>query len=203
VSTALDAPTGQASRTRVIVVAASAGGVDAVGSLLGALPGDFPAPVIVLLHLLPKHPSLLREVLERSSPLPVEWASPGARLEPGRVYVAPPAVHSVLGEEGELELDEGPPVHFVRPSADRLLASCASAYGPATVAVILTGSGVDGASGVEAVKAAGGVVIAQDEATSAHFGMPRAAIETGAVDTVLSLGAIAPELVRLTALEPA
>jgi len=187
----------------VFVVAASAGGVDAVCVLLAALPDDFPAPVIVLMHLLSGHPSLLREVLGRSSSLPVEWASPGMRLESSRVYVAPPSVHSILGDEGELELDEGPPVHFVRPSADRLLASCASAYGAATVAVILTGSGVDGASGVEAVKAAGGIVIAQDEATSAHFGMPRAAIQTGVVDTVLGLDAIAPELVRLTALEPA
>jgi two-component system, chemotaxis family, protein-glutamate methylesterase/glutaminase len=185
----------------MFVVAASAGGVDALCALLRALPADFPAPVIVLMHLLAKQPSLLREVLGRSSTLPVEWASPGARPEAGRVYVAPPAVHSVLGDGGELELDEGPPVHYVRPSADRLLASCASAYGPATVAVILTGSGVDGASGAEAVKAAGGTVIAQDEATSAHFGMPRAAIATGVVDTVLGLDAIAPELVRLTALE--
>ena len=202
--TALDAQAGEASRTRVVVVAASAGGVDALCSLLGALPGDFPAPVIVLLHLLPKQPSMLREVLERSSALPVEWASPGARLEPGRVYVAPPAVHSVLGEEGELELDEGPPVHFVRPSADRLFASCASAYGPATVAVILTGTASTAPTGVEAVKAAGGIVIAQDEATSARFGMPRARSRPAASTRVLHASdAIAPELVRLTALEPA
>jgi two-component system, chemotaxis family, protein-glutamate methylesterase/glutaminase len=179
------------------VVAASAGGVDAVGALLGALPGDFPAPVIVVLHLLPKQPSLLREVLGRSSALPVEWATPGARPEPGRVYVAPPAVHSVLGDEGALELDEGPPVHFVRPSADRLLASCASAYGPATVAVVLTGSGVDGADGVEAVKAAGGTVIAQDEETSVVWGMPRAVALAGLCSAVLPLRQIPVEINRL------
>ena len=82
------------------------------------------------MHLMPKQPSTLRDVLGRSSALPVEWATPGARLEPGRVYVAPPAVHSVLGEEGELELDTGPPVHFVRPSADLLLASWLPRTGP-------------------------------------------------------------------------
>jgi two-component system chemotaxis response regulator CheB len=171
--------------------------------LLGALPTDFPAPVIVLMHLVATHPSVLQGVLERTTELPVVWATAGLRLEPGHVYVAPPAVHSIFGEHGELELDEGPPVHFVRPAADRLLASCAEVYDRGVVAVILTGSGVDGAAGVEAVKAAGGVVIAQDEASSEHFGMPGAAIATGAVDAVLPLDEIAGELVRLTAAEVA
>jgi two-component system, chemotaxis family, protein-glutamate methylesterase/glutaminase len=183
----------------VVVVAASAGGIDAVRTLLGALPEDFPAPVIVLLHLLPEHPSMLQEVLARATALPVEWVSAGARLAGGHVYVAPPAVHSILGADGELELDDGPPVHFVRPSADRLLASCADAYRADTVAVILTGTGVDGADGASAVRAAGGTVIAQDRETSRHFGMPGAAIAAGAVDTVLPLGQIPAELVRLSA----
>jgi two-component system, chemotaxis family, protein-glutamate methylesterase/glutaminase len=153
------------------------------------------------MHLVANHPSVLQNVLSRATRLPVEWATAGAHLEGGHIYVAPPAFHSIFGTEGELELDEGPPVHFVRPAADRLLASCAAVYGDGTVAVVLTGSGVDGAAGAEAVKAAGGTVIAQDEATSEHFGMPGAAIATGAVDTVLPLGEIAAELVRLTAAE--
>ena len=180
------------------MVAASAGGIDALRALLAALPRDFPAPIIVLIHLVASHPSVLQNILARATPLPVEWATAGAHLEDGHVYVAPPALHSIFGAQGELELDSGPPVHFVRPAADRLLASCANVYGARTVAVVLTGTGIDGAAGAEAVKAAGGTVIAQDEATSEHFGMPAAAIATGAVDTVLPLNEIAGELVRLT-----
>jgi two-component system chemotaxis response regulator CheB len=155
------------------------------------------------MHLVPSYPSVLRDILSRTTRLPVHWAEPGEELEPGRVYVAPPAVHSVFDEAGNLARDESAPVHFVRPSADTLLASCAEAYGAGAVAVVLTGTGVDGAAGAAAVKAAGGTVIAQDEATSQHFGMPHAAIDTGAVDLVLPLEAIAGELVRLTAAEVA
>jgi two-component system, chemotaxis family, protein-glutamate methylesterase/glutaminase len=178
-----------------IAIVASAGGVVALGTLLGALPRDLDAAVIVVLHLLPDHRSHLAAVLDRQTEMPVKEAADGDSLEQGHVYVAPPDAHLVVEGGRTLALRSGPPVRHVRPSADVLLESVAVVSKEDCLAVVLTGLGSDGSLGAIAVKAAGGTVIAQDEGTAEFFGMPAAAIEAGVVDRVLPLDEIAPAVV--------
>jgi two-component system, chemotaxis family, protein-glutamate methylesterase/glutaminase len=143
---------------------------------------------------------LLPAILDRWTPLPVEQAEDGIRLEAGVVRVAPPDAHLLVDEHETLRLDHSELVHHVRPSADVLLLSLARNHrGPCT-AIVLSGTGIDGAAGAAAVKRAGGRVLAQDEATSQHFGMPGAAILAGGVDEVLPLDAIAPAVLQWSAM---
>jgi two-component system, chemotaxis family, protein-glutamate methylesterase/glutaminase len=179
---------------RVVAVAASAGGLRALNTLLGALPPGLQAAVLVVQHLDPKHPSHLAHILSRNTRLPVKEGHDGDVLECGVVFVAPPRSHLTVDRTGRLSLSLLPPVHFVRPSADQLFRSLAETYGPRVVAVILTGMGLDGANATLAVHSMGGVVIVQDESTSEFFGMPRAAIAEGHVDYVLKIDAIAGAL---------
>ena len=181
---------------RVVGLGASAGGLTAAARVLGGLPDDVPAAFVVVLHLMAEHPSYLAEILGRRTSLPVTQAADGDLLEAGRVYVAPPDAHLLVNSEGRLELDTGPPVRHLRPSVDRLLGSLADSYDGRAVAVVLSGSGRDGAEGVRMVKAAGGTVLAQSAETSEHRGMPEAAVATGAVDRVLPLGQIAAAIVE-------
>jgi two-component system chemotaxis response regulator CheB len=185
------------STVDVVALVGSAGGLQAVSSVLRGLPDDFSAAVVVLLHLLPDHPSQLAAILRRRTGLTVKEAQDGDVLEPGCVYVAPPDAHLVVRRDHTLALDHSPPVRFLRPNVNMLLDSLAGACDDHCTAVVLTGTGMDGATGATAVKAAGGQVFAQDEATSEYFGMPSAAIAAGAVDRVLALDEIAPALVAL------
>lgn len=178
----------------VVGIAASAGGIEALGVVLGGLRPDFPAAVVVVQHLSPRHESHLARILGRRTPLGVKWAEDGDRLAPGVVYVAPPDRHVVLHPEGTLSLTRTERVRHVRPAADVLFPSLAASCNERGVAVVLTGADANGAAGVRHVKAAGGFVIAQDRTTSQFFDMPRAAIQTGCVDLVLPVGEIGPVL---------
>jgi two-component system, chemotaxis family, protein-glutamate methylesterase/glutaminase len=181
-------------RYRVAIIAASAGGLKALQVVLGSLPRDFPLPIVVVQHIDPHHTSLVASILGRRTCLRVKEAAQHDVLAAGIVYVAPPDYHAeFLG--GAILLTHTPPVHFVRPSADRSFLSGA-AQGR-VIGVVLSGAGVDGAAGVVAIKAAGGVVIAQDAATADHAGMPQAAIATGAVEYVLPLDEIGTALTGL------
>jgi two-component system chemotaxis response regulator CheB len=187
---------GRASRkstttTTTVALVGSAGGLAAISRVLSALPDDLDAAVIVVMHLLPDRPSTLPDVLRRHTGLRVKAAETDDAVEPGWVYVAPPDAHLLLGADGRLRLDAGPPVHHVRPAADTLLDSLAAFGDGSSLAVILSGSGSDGASGAAAVKAAGGRVVVQDPATSEHAGMPAAAVATGSADSVVPLAEIA------------
>ncbi len=182
---------------RLIVLVASAGGLNAISRVLAVLPAELPAAVLVLQHLAPHGPGLLSSILDERTALAVRWAEQGERLRAGTVYVAPRDHHLVVRRGGTLGLTQAGKVWYARPSADVLLASAAAAFGEATVAVILTGRGQDGADGARAVRAAGGVVIAQDQATAEQFGMPGAATATGQVDQVLPLDRVGPALVAL------
>jgi two-component system chemotaxis response regulator CheB len=126
----------------------------------------------------------------------VREARDGDVLEPGTVYVAPPDAHLLVDADGSLRLERSELVHHVRPSADALLLSIAHEYRGRCLAVVLSGTGIDGAAGAAAVHQAGGRVLAQDEATSEHFGMPGAAILAGGVDEILSLEDIGPAVVE-------
>ncbi|MFD0549570.1 chemotaxis protein CheB [Streptomyces rectiviolaceus] len=175
----------------VVAFAASAGGVQGLGEILGGLGPDLPVPVLVVQHLDPRHRTLLAEVLARRTELSVKLAQDQERVEPGTVYLAPPDRHLLAGPEGVVTLSNSEVVNFVRPSADLLFESVAGAYGSRALACVITGTGVDGAMGVEAVKSRGGTVIAEDPRTAQFAGMPQAAVETGAVDFVLRIEEIA------------
>ena len=181
----------------VIAMAASAGGLGALSHILAALPADLPAAVVVVQHLDPRHRSLMADILSRRTPLQVKQAAEGDRLCAGTVYIAPPNRHLLVNPDGTLSLSQSELVHFVRPSADLLFESVAASYKHRAIAVVLTGTGSDGAMGLQGIKKMGGTVIAQDERTSEFFGMPNAAIQSGHVDFVLPLDEIAAALVTL------
>jgi two-component system chemotaxis response regulator CheB len=181
----------------IIALAASAGGLKALTDVLAALPADFPAPLVVVQHLDPRHRSLMAEILGKRTLIAVQEAREGDRVAPGHVYVAPPNRHLLVNADGSLSLTQTELVHFVRPSADLLFESTAAAYRERAIAVVLSGSGKDGAMGVKAIKKMGGTVIVQDEKSSEFFGMPEAAQQTGAVDFVLPLREIGPALQTL------
>jgi two-component system, chemotaxis family, protein-glutamate methylesterase/glutaminase len=181
----------------VVALASSAGGLNALTQVLSALPREFPAALVVVQHLDPRHRSLMADILSRRTPLAVKQASEGDSLCMGTVAIAPPDQHLLVNPDGTLSLSHSKMVHFVRPSADLLFESVAASFKDRAIAVVLTGSGSDGSMGVRAIKKMGGTVIAQDLATAEFAGMPGAAVQTGSVDFVLPLGEIAPALVTL------
>lgn len=180
-----------------VAIVGSAGGILALEIVLTSLPPALPACVLVVIHLAPTAPSLLPAILGRTTDLFVRQAEDGDRLERGVVLVAPPDAHLLVAEHDRLALDHSSEfVHHVRPSADVLLLSLAANHRGPSAAVVLSGTGIDGAAGAAAVKQAGGRVLAQDEATSQFFGMPGAAILAGGVDDVLPLDEIAPAVIQ-------
>jgi two-component system, chemotaxis family, protein-glutamate methylesterase/glutaminase len=139
----------------------------------------------------------MAHILVRRTPLRVQEARDGDKLAPSNVFVAPPNRHLLVNSDGTVSLTQTELVHFVRPSADLMFESSAASYRERAIAVVLTGTGTDGSMGVQAIKKMGGTVIAQDESTSEFFGMPSAAIQTGAVDFVLPLSQIPHALATL------
>jgi two-component system chemotaxis response regulator CheB len=180
-----------------IAIASSAGGLQALSVVLGDMPGTLPAAVLVVQHLDPRHRSLMADLLSRRTDLVARQAKEGERIEPGTVLIAPPDRHMLATEDHRISLTRSALVHYVRPSADLLFESVAGSYRDRAIAVVLTGTGSDGAQGVRAVKATGGTAIVQDPKTAAFGGMPDAAVRTGVVDFVLPLDEIASALVRL------
>jgi two-component system chemotaxis response regulator CheB len=185
------------SAPNVIAIAASAGGIPALTKLLSGLPANLAAAILIVQHLDPRAPTLLAHILGRNSPMPVAVASEGENIVIGHVYIAPPNRHMLIDEKRRVHLTDTAPVHYVRPSADALFESLPAGHFEKVVCVVLTGSGLDGAAGVILVKKAGGTVIAQDRASSQHFGMPDASIRTGSVDLILPLEDISASLVEL------
>jgi len=185
------------STFEVIAIATSAGGLKALSQVLAALPADFTPAIVVVQHLDPRHRSLMADILSRRSALPVKQAEEGDKLRSSTVFIAPPNRHLLVNPDGSLSLTQSELVHFVRPSGDLLFESVAGSYKDRAIAVVLTGTGSDGAMGVKAIKKMGGTVLAQDEASAEFFGMPNAAIQTGCVDFILSLSEIPPALITL------
>ena len=179
----------------IVALAASAGGLTALSHVLSALPNGFPATIVVVQHLDPRHRSLMADILSRRTPLKVKQAEEGECLNPATVYIAPPNRHLLVNRDRTLSLSQSELVHFVRPSADLLFESVAASFKERAIAVVLSGTGSDGSMGVKAIKKMGGTVIAQDEKSSEYFGMPGAAAQNA--DFVLGLEEIAPALVNL------
>lgn len=191
--------TGKARRN-IIAVGTSAGGLNALSRVLSVLPTDMAAALLVVQHLDPKHKSFMADILQRRSAMRVTEGVDGAPIEDGSVYVAPPDLHMTV-RSGSLHLSSEQPVRFSRPSVDVLFQSVAEYYGRRVLAIVLTGSGTDGAAGVRAVKEHGGYVIVQDPVSAESTGMPWAAITTGCVDRVVPLEEIGEAVVAAVAQE--
>lgn len=178
----------------LVVIGGSAGGIPALTTLLSALPADFAVPILVVQHLAPKLPSQLPAVLGCRTALTVKWAENGELLRPGRVYVAPPDRHLAVARNRRVVLSSAEKVGWWRPAADVLFKSAAEAFGERVIAVVLSGAMWDGAKGIRAVGAAGGVTIAQAEKGCGYFEMPAAALDLGRADLALSPRRIAAAL---------
>lgn len=183
---------------RVIGIGASTGGPMALQELMRAVPHEFFPPIVVVQHLPERFTHEFAMQLDAVSSLTIVEAADGMMLHSGSVYVAPGGVHLQVDAHGRLVINNGPPVHYCRPSVDVLFHSLARHFGPNVLAMVLTGMGEDGAAGALAIKRAGGAIVAQDEASCVVFGMPAAAIKVGAVDEVLSLEAMKLLLFRIS-----
>lgn len=180
-----------------IVIGASAGGVQALSTLVAGLPGDLPAAVFIVLHISADSPGLLPEILARECSLPVAHANNGEPIVPGHVYVAPPDQHLLI-QNSHIKLVRGPKENLHRPSIDTLFRSAARAAGPRTIGVILTGARDDGMVGMHAIKIRGGLCVVQDPAEAPFASMPRSVLQNVKVDYRLPLREIGPLLERLS-----
>jgi two-component system chemotaxis response regulator CheB len=180
----------------IIVVGASAGGVEAISQLTRQLPADLPAAVFVVLHVPAHSPSHLPQILSRKGSLPALHPADGEVISHGRIYIARPDFHMLL-EPGRVRLTRGPRENGHRPAVDPLFRTAARAFGPRVVGVILSGTLDDGAAGLAAIKQRGGLAIVQDPEEALYPGMPRSALEVVEIDHSLPVSAIAEVLVRL------
>lgn len=178
----------------LVVVGCSTGGPRALTTLLGSLPPDFSAPMLIVQHMPEGFTRSLADRLDRLSPVRVCEAAAGDRLQPGVAYLAPGGHHLKLGAGSRLQLSQEPPVHGVRPAVDVTLLSVAQHFSGSVVVAILTGMGSDGAMGTRALHAKGARVLVEDESTCVVFGMPRAVIQAGCADRVVPLDRLAHAL---------
>jgi two-component system chemotaxis response regulator CheB len=179
----------------IIVVGCSLGGMRALQEILAGLPDDFCIPIAVVQHRHKQSNEGLPEFLRRASIMPVVDVEDKQWIKPGTVYLAPANYH-LLVEKGVFNLSVDDAVHYSRPSVDVLFESAADAYGAGVIGVVLTGSNVDGTRGASRIKSRGGIVIVQDPSTAEAPQMPKGVIDSGAVDQILPLQAIAPYLVE-------
>ncbi|MCL4426692.1 MAG: chemotaxis response regulator protein-glutamate methylesterase [Firmicutes bacterium] len=192
--TDLSSPPAGGRFRRVVVVGTSTGGPGALHEVIPRLPADLPAPLLVVQHMPPGFTRTLAERLDRLSAVAVKEAEAGDRLEAGQVLVAPGGYHLEVSGQGTVNLTQSPPQHGVRPAVDVTLESVVAAFGAASLAVIMTGMGFDGARGAALVKRAGGLTIAEHESSCVIYGMPRAVVESGLADRVVPLEEI-PEAI--------
>jgi two-component system chemotaxis response regulator CheB len=180
----------------VVVVGASAGGFTAVRQLTKGLPAEFPAAVLVALHVRTDFNSTMPEMLDRDGPLPAAFAAHGEKLRGGRIFVAPPNRHLLI-EHDCVYLGTGPAENNCRPAIDALFRSAALCCGPRAIGVVLTGTLHDGSSGLRAIKRCGGLTVVQDPLDAQHADMPRNAIHAAKPDHVVALARMPALLARL------
>ena len=181
--------------TRVIVIGAGSGGVAAMRRILSALPDDFNAAMVVLIHSAPEEQDPLPQLLQRDGRFHVQSAVDGAVLEPGNVYLVPRGCHAQIKEAGVLEVSGPKRLRTARPAVDQLFKSAAAAYGPQSIALVLTGHGDDGTDGLRAIGAARGLSLVQSLADSECPGMPGSALIGDHPSQCLLIQEIAPALV--------
>jgi two-component system chemotaxis response regulator CheB len=200
-SPASDNWVGAPTPPEIIAMVASTGGPGALVTIIQQLPPDFAVPMVIVQHISADFVGSLRNWIARTTPLTVALAHSNERPAPGSIYLAPGGKHLRLTRRHRFELDENPGNAYHIPSGDVLLESVGHSYGKNAVGVVLTGIGDDGAHGLRTMYDAGAFTIAQDEATSAVYGMPKAAFALGAARQVLPLPDIAPTLIRLSTQE--
>jgi two-component system chemotaxis response regulator CheB len=179
---------------RLCVIGVSTGGPTALSHVIPSLPAEFRYAVVIVQHMPAHFTAALAERLDAESDLSVREARAGDRPMPGLCLIAPGDKHVEFEDNGSIALGDGPLVNGCRPAADVTMLSAAKVYGRRTVGVVMTGMGKDGAAGIKAIKAAEGKTLAQDQESSVIFGMPKAAIDTGAVDEVVALDDLAARL---------
>lgn len=180
----------------VIAIAASTGGPQALAAILNKLPVDFPWAILIVQHIARGFTHGLVEWLSKISAFKIKIAEDNEEITKCMAYVAPSGLHMRVAEGGIIRLGDDPPYRNFKPSADILFSSIAKVYNEQGIGIILTGMGRDGADGIGEIKKSGGRTIAQDEKTSVIFGMPKEAIERGAIDKVLSIDKIAEDLLK-------
>jgi two-component system chemotaxis response regulator CheB len=180
----------------IIVIGASAGGIEPLLTVIRALPADFAASIMVVVHLPATAKSRLAQIIQHVTPLTVGVVGGQEPIEPGRIYVAPPDFHLIV-RHGYVELSHGPRENHTRPAVDPLFRSAARAYGPRVIGIILSGTLYDGSSGLMAINAHRGIAIVQDPAEAVVGGMPENAILHANVDHVLPATGIAETLIEL------
>jgi two-component system chemotaxis response regulator CheB len=180
----------------IIVIGASAGGVQTLTALVAGLPHNLEASLLIVMHISASRPSALPQILSRAGPLPALHPAEGTVIEQGKIYLAPSDHHLVIAE-GHLHLGTGAKEHHVRPSVNVLFRSAAHSYGPRVVGVVLTGSGRDGVDGLLTIKGNGGVAIVQDPHDAAFPSMPARALAHHQVDYIMPVVDIGPLLIRL------
>jgi two-component system, chemotaxis family, protein-glutamate methylesterase/glutaminase len=183
------------SSDKIISITASTGGPPALSQVLKAFPADIP-PILITQHMPKGITKLFSEGLNNGCKFRVKEAEEGDIVQDGLALIAPGGFHMKVNRERKINLTIDPPVNYVRPSGDVMMASLAEVYGSKNVGVILTGMGADGAQGIKAIKEKGGVTIAQDEKSCVVFGMPKVAVETGCVDIVAPLEKIPNEIIK-------
>ena len=181
---------------QIVVVGASAGGIEALRTIVAALPVDFPVPICVVVHSAPHSPGVLDEILSRAGALEATNATSGERLTPGHIFIAPPDFHLVV-EPGRLCVTKGPKENRFRPAIDPLFRSAAQVFGPGAIGVILTGSLGDGTAGLWTIKRLGGTAIVQDPDEALFPEMVESAIAQVTIDHVVRLAELPQLLVEL------
>jgi two-component system chemotaxis response regulator CheB len=182
----------------IVVIGASAGGVEALTRVVRGLPSGFPASVFIVCHFPAAARSVLPEILSRAGRLLARHPPDGERLYPGQIYIAPPNHHLLLGPEGRVRLTRGPRENHHRPAIDPLFRTAARYYGPRVIGVILTGALYDGTAGLLAVRAAGGVSVVQDPDDALIAAMPQNAVRVAGADHIVCVADLPALLTRLT-----
>lgn len=189
----------KSDRVDIVAIGVSTGGPNALAEVLPGIPKGFPVPIVIVQHMPPVFTKCLGERLSTKCQLPVAEGQPGDRVVPGTIWIAPGDYHMTVkrsGAEVVLAMNQDPPENSCRPAVDVLFRSVSQLYGPAVLAVVLTGMGQDGMRGAEVIREHGGAVFAQDEASSVVWGMPGAVVHAGLADKILPLSQVAGEIVR-------
>jgi two-component system chemotaxis response regulator CheB len=181
---------------RIVVIGSSTGGPRALNVVIPELPGNLPAAVLVVQHMPAGFTHSLAERLDSISALKVQEAEPGDRPEIGKVLLAPGGFHMTLNDNGEVALNQNPPVHGVRPAIDVTMASVVKYFGAAVIGVILTGMGNDGTNGCSLIHNVGGRVIAEAESTCVVYGMPRSVAEAHLADEIVPISEISQRITQ-------